>query len=129
VAVVLGFDNASTGRAASQRPNLIGNPILSNPTRLRWFNTAAFAIPQPLTFGNAGRNLFRGPGLKNFETAVMKNFALAEKKNLQFRTEFFNAFNLVNFGTPNATFSSQDFGVILSARASRSIQLSLKLSF
>jgi hypothetical protein len=43
----------------------------------------------------------------------MKNFPLAEKKNLQFRTEFFNAFNLVNFGTPNATFGSQDFGVIL----------------
>jgi len=129
VAVVLGFDNASTGRATSQRPDLVGNPNLSNPTRLRWFNTSAFARPQPLQFGNAGRNLFRGPDLKNFDTAVMKNFALAEKKNLQFRTEFFNAFNLVNFGTPNPTFSSQDFGVILSARASRSIQFSLKLSF
>jgi hypothetical protein len=129
VAVVLGFDNASTGRATSQRPDLVGNPNLSDPTRLRWFNTSAFALPQPLKFGNAGRNLFRGPGLKNFDTAVMKNFALAEKKNLQFRTEFFNAFNLVNFGAPNPTFNSQDFGVILSARASRSIQLSLKLGF
>lgn len=129
VAVVLGFDNASTGRAAAQRPNVVGNPILENPTRLRWFNTAAFARPDPLKFGNAGRNLFRGPGLKNFDMALMKNFPWGEKKNLQFRTEFFNAFNLVNFGSPNGNFSSQDFGVILNARASRSIQFSLKLSF
>lgn len=129
VAVVLGFDNASTGRGSSQRPNLVGDPNSGGHTRLRWFNTAAFASPQPLQFGNAGRSLFRGPGLTSYDTALMKNFPFAEKKNIQFRTEFFNAFNLVNFGSPNATFSSQDFGVILSARASRSIQFSLKLSF
>jgi len=129
VAVVLGFDNASLGSAGGQRPDLVGNPILDNPTRLRWFNTSAFARPAPLKFGNAGRNLFRGPGLKNYDTALMKNFPLHEQKTLQFRAEFFNAFNLVNFGAPNATFSSQDFGVILSARPSRSIQFSLKLSF
>jgi hypothetical protein len=129
VAVTLGFDNASLGSAGGQRPDLVGDPVLSDPTRLRWFNTSAFARPAQLKFGNAGRNLFRGPGLKNYDTALMKNFVLHEQKTLQFRTEFFNAFNLVNFGQPNANFSSQDFGVILSARASRSIQFSLKLSF
>jgi hypothetical protein len=129
VAVVLGFDNASLGRAGGQRPNLVGNPVLDDPSRTRWFNTAAFARPEILQFGNAGRNILRGPGLKNYDTALMKNFPFLENKNIQFRAEFFNAFNLVNFGTPNATFSSQDFGVILSARASRSIQFSLKLSF
>ena len=108
---------------------MAGNPILSDRTRLRWFNTSAFGRPEQLKFGNAGRNLFRGPGLKNYDTALAKNFPFQEKRNLQFRAEFFNAFNVVNFGSPNSTFSSQDFGVILSARASRSIQFSLKLSF
>jgi Carboxypeptidase regulatory-like domain len=129
VAVTLGFDNASLGAAGGQRPDLVGDPILSDPTRLRWFNTAAFARPEQFKFGNAGRNLFRGPSLKNFDTALMKNFILHEQKTLQFRAEAFNALNLVNFGQPVSNFSSQDFGVILSARASRSIQLSLKLSF
>jgi hypothetical protein len=129
VAVTLGFDNASLGSAGGQRPDLVGDPVLSDPTRLRWFNTSAFARPAQLKFGNAGRNLFRGPDLTNYDTALMKNFVLREQTTLQFRAEFFNAFNLVNFGQPNANFSSQDFGVILSARASRSIQFSLKLSF
>jgi hypothetical protein len=117
------------GSAGGQRPDLVGDPVLSDPTRLRWFNTSAFARPAQLKFGNAGRNLFRGPDLTNYDTALMKNFVLREQTTLQFRAEFFNAFNLVNFGQPNANFSSQDFGVILSARASRSIQFSLKLSF
>ena len=129
VAVTLGFDNASLGSTGGQRPDLVGNPVSGDPTRLRWFNTSAFARPAQFKFGNAGRNLLRGPDLKNYDTALMKNFILHEQKTLQFRTEFFNAFNLVNFGQPNANFSSQDFGVILSARASRSIQMSLKLSF
>jgi hypothetical protein len=129
VAVTLGFDNASLGATGGQRPNLVANPVLSDRTRLRWFNTAAFARPDQFTFGNAGRNLLRGPALKNYDTAIMKNFVLHELKTLQFRAEMFNALNIVNFGQPTANFSSQDFGVILSARASRSIQMSLKFSF
>ena len=50
--------------------------------------------------------------MTNYDTGLMKNFPLAENRNLQFRTEFFNAFNLVSFGSPNGTLSSQDFGVI-----------------
>lgn len=125
----LGFDNASLGRAGGQRPDVIGDPILSNPTRLRYFNTAAFAAPQQFRFGNAGRNLIRGPGLNNYDTALVKDIPFLERKNLQFRAEFFNAFNLVNFGSPDAVFNSQTFGVITTARPSRSIQFSLKLSF
>jgi hypothetical protein len=129
VNVALGFDNASTGTAGGQRPNLVGNPYLSNQSRLRWFNTAAFAAPAPMTFGNAGRNILRGPALRNYDTAVMKNFVISEHKRLQFRTEFFNAFNIVNFNNPNGTFNSPNFGIITAARPSRSIQFSLKLLF
>ncbi|MBM3736426.1 MAG: TonB-dependent receptor [Acidobacteria bacterium] len=131
VNVSLGFDNASLGRAGGQRPNVSGSPLLSGSerTRLRWFNTRAFSAPAQLRFGNAGRNLFRGPMTKNYDTSIAKNFPIGERRSLQFRAELFNAFNAVNFGAPVSSFSSQDFGVILSARASRSVQFSLKLAF
>ncbi|HUQ92499.1 MAG TPA: TonB-dependent receptor [Bryobacteraceae bacterium] len=129
VNVTLGFDNAGIGRTGGQRPNLIGAPALENRTRLRWFNTAAFGRPAQFAFGNTGRNILRGPALKNFDIAAVKNIPIHEQKSLQFRAEFFNALNMVNFANPVANFSSQDFGVILSARASRSIQMSLKFKF
>jgi hypothetical protein len=125
----LGYDNASLGASGGQRPNLIGDPVAADPTRLHWFNTAAFAAPAQFTFGNAGRNILRGPGQTNYDTSIMKNFPVGERRNVQFRTEFFNAFNLVNFDNPNTTFNSSSFGVITSAKASRSIQFSLKLMF
>jgi hypothetical protein len=126
--VTLGFDNANNG-GSSQRPDLVGNPVLSNPTRLRWFNTAAFAQPLPFTYGNAGRNILRGPGLKNWDMAIAKNMPFGETRNLQFRAEFFNTFNFVNFGFPDANFSSKTFGLITSAGSPRSIQLTLRLAF
>jgi hypothetical protein len=129
VNVVFGFYNASTGTAGGQWPNLVGNPYISNQTRLRRFNTAAFAAPAPLTFGNAGRNILRGPALRNYDTAVRKNSVISEHRRLRFRTEFFNAFNVVNFNNPNGTFNSPNFRIITAAKPSRSIPFSLKLLF
>ena len=126
--VTLGFDNANNG-GSSQRPNLVADPTLSNPTRMRWFNTAAFGQPAPFTYGNAGRNILRGPGLKNWDMALAKNFPFGEKRSLQFRGEFFNTCNFVNFGLPDGNFSSQSFGLISSAGNARSIQFTLRLAF
>src|SRR6185312_3145523 len=114
--VLLGFDNASLGRSGGQRPNLIGNPVMQNPTRLEWFNTGAFAQPAQYAFGNAGRNILRGPGIVNYDTALQKNFPIKETLRLQFRAEFFNAPNVVNFNNPNTTFNSPSFGMITGAR-------------
>ena len=75
------------------------------------------------------RNALKADPFGRVDILLGKDFRLTERVGIEFRTEFFNAFNLVNFGTPNGTLSSQDFGVILSARPSRSIQFSLKLSF
>ena len=62
---LLQTDNSNTGntgqQAGSDRPNLIGNLALPNPSASEWFNTAAFAIPAPITFGSAGRNIFDRP--------------------------------------------------------------------
>jgi hypothetical protein len=131
VNVLLGFDNASTGYATAQRPNLVqGAPLTpANQTRVSWINPGAFVRPAPFQFGNAGRNLIRAPATHNWDISMVKNFPFRESKNVQFRAEFFNAFNFVNFGAPVANLSSKDFGTILSARPARIIQFGLKLSF
>ena len=134
VALLSEIDNSGTGRSilgfgANDRPNLVANPELSNPTTLQWFNTAAFAFPAPGTFGNAGRNILDGPGFQNVNASLVKNTALTERVNLQFRAEAFNLFNHPNFNLPDNFLGSPTFGRISSARDPRHIQFGLKLLF
>jgi hypothetical protein len=77
-------------------------------------------------YGNGGRGLISGPATANTDLAALKDFALRETWKLQFRGEFFNALNQVNFGNPNQTVSSAAFGKITSAASGRVIQLALK---
>ncbi len=134
VALLSEIDNSGTGRSilgfgANDRPNLVANPELSNPTTLQWFNTAAFAFPAPGTFGNAGRNILDGPGFQNVNLSLVKNTHFAERVNLQFRAEAFNLFNHPNFNLPDNFLGSPTFGRITSARDPRHIQFGLKLLF
>lgn len=134
VALLSEIDNSGTGRSIlgfgnNDRPNLIANPELSNPTTDRWFNTGAFAFPAPGNFGNAGRNILNGPGYQNFNASLVKNTALTEDVNLQFRVETFNFFNHPNFNLPDNFLGSPTFGRISSARDPRHIQFGLKLLF
>jgi hypothetical protein len=115
------------------RPNLVGNPELPEDQRTvaRWFNTDAFAAfsPAPQAFGNAGIGIMRGPGMANFDFTLAKNFRVADRRSVQFRTEFFNAFNHANFGPPNIMRDSSGFGQILTAANARIIQFGLKFYF
>ncbi len=134
VALLSEIDNSGTGRSilgfgANDRPNVVGNPELSNPSTLQWFNTAAFAFPAPGTFGNAGRNILDGPGFQNVNVSLVKNTHFAERVNLQFRAEAFNFFNHPNFNLPDNFLGSPTFGRISSARDPRHIQFGLKLLF
>ena len=134
VALLSEIDNSGTGRSilgfgANDRPNLIGNPELSNPTTDQWFNTAAFAFSAPGTFGNAGRNILEGPGFQNINMSLLKNTRFNERFNLQFRAEAFNLFNHPNFNLPDNFLGSPTFGRITSARDPRHIQFGLKLLF
>jgi len=125
--VTIPGDTAGTGDL-SQRPNVVGVA-----TRLKeiteWFNTAAFASPALGTFGNAGRSLVRGPGINNWDLALSKQTALAERLALQFRAEFFNAFNHTQFSAVNTQLGSLTFGRITGALDPRIIQLGMRLSF
>jgi hypothetical protein len=65
----------------------------------------------------------------NWDFSAFKNFAITESKKVQFRAEFFNLFNQVNFSNPNAVLTSPSFGRILGAGSPRIVQFSLKFLF
>jgi len=124
-------DPANTGRS-NERPNLIG-VATSNCGRGHLANcisgASAFAIPV-FSYGNFGRNVLYGPGLYNIDFSAFKNFRMAERLNLQFRSEFFNLFNTPALSNPNSTYGATNFGTITSTkRDNRQIQFALKLQF
>ena len=80
-------------------------------------------------FGNAGRNIVRGPGLANFDVSVFKSFRWTEARQLQFRVECFNVANHANFGIPVTDLASANFGRILDAGSPRLLQFGLKFLF
>jgi hypothetical protein len=90
---------------------------------------SAFALPALGTFGNMAKGTLRGPGLFNWDMGVFKRFPIRERWSLQFRAEFFNAFNRVNLNNPVSSVSAGGFGSINSARDPRIGQLALKLLF
>jgi hypothetical protein len=134
VALLSDIDNSNTGRSnlgfgANDRPNVVADPRLSNPTPDRWFNTSAFAFPPFGTFGDAGRNILDGPGYQNVNASLVKNTQLGESVRLQLRAEAFNLFNHPNFNLPDNFLGSPTFGRILSAQSPRHLQFGVKLLF
>ncbi len=83
---------------------------------------AAFANPAAYTFGNAGKNILRGPGLFDLDFALQKRFAMPmEGHSLILRMETTNVFNHPSWGTPAANFSASNFGIIQSTQNSMRI--------
>jgi hypothetical protein len=140
------------GAGGGDRPDQIAAPDFSTSRKIRedYFgrgaaNPSSFSIPIGVPngtgpnqgrFGTLGRSTFRGPGLHNFDFALIKDTTLgsrrggAEPVTLEFRAELFNAFNLVSFGLPVNILRGSGFGVINRTSApSRQIQFSLKLLF
>jgi hypothetical protein len=97
---------APTGNSGTLRPNLVPGVSLTPPggrTVADWVNPAAFSLPAPGTYGDAPRDLFRGPGTWQVDTGLAKTFPLAERTRMEFRAEFFNVFNHPQLGPPNVT--------------------------
>ena len=112
------------------RPNVLHDWHLASGQSLQhWFETTAFALNAPFTYGNAGRNLLRGPRQTNLDFAIYKGFRITERLRLQFRAEAFNATNTPAFGAPNAQVGAPAFGVISSAGTPRNLQAGLKAIF
>jgi hypothetical protein len=95
-----------------------------------WFNTSAFAVGPRGTFGNAGRNILRGPAYTSIDISLGRRFALTEKVSLQAEAQAFNCANRANFDLPER-FADEPatFGRIGSAKAPRQIQFSLRLIY
>ena len=115
------------------RPNVIGNGELPSDQRsiAEWFNTAAFVTPSPAAYGDAGRNILRGPGGTNLDMGLSRSFQWGgmETRRLQIRSEFFNALNHTNFGLPVHSTDSPALGTITSAAPARVIQIGARLEF
>lgn len=117
------------------RPNSTGKSALlqGDPqSRLnRYFDTSAFTVPDPFTFGNVSRTLpdVRAPSRVNYDLALSKSFPVREPVSLMFRAEAFNLTNTPYFLSPGLGLGTGTFGVISSALGERQVQFSLKLQF
>ena len=135
--VTNGNVDANLDGNTNDRAQLIGDPHIANPTAQMWFNTAAFVQNKAVTGapvdGNAPRNLLDGPGYRDVDLAISRDFSLSERFKLRFRAEGTNIFNNVNLGQPGASVpsgtTSTTFGVITSAGPMRRLQFGLRLSF
>ncbi len=128
--------NASGAFAGTQRPNWSGvDATKQGPISNRleqYFDTSAFIINAPFTFGNAPRLMpnLRAPGMANLDLSLFKVVKLRERLRLQVRGEAFNALNRVQFNTPNTNINSSAFGRISSqANSPRDVQIALKILF
>jgi hypothetical protein len=134
--IVTGADN-SFSSAGIDRADFTGTDLsqakfsgLSHSQMVnQFFKTSLFAFNAVGTFGNSGRNILHGPRFFNTNLGVLKTTNITERVKLQFRTEFFNVFNNVNFNNPGSTVGTPGFGKITSARDPRILQLMLKLMF
>ena len=150
--VYSGVQQTAAGSNGTDRPNQIAKPHLSTARRVRedYFgqganNAAFFSIPIHLAggtgpnqgyFGTLGRDSFRGPAYYDFDFSLIKDTAVGTRAaggelfDVQFRSEFFNLFNIVNMGLPANTIKGSGFGEISrTAGSSRQIQFSVKLLF
>ncbi len=128
---LLGTGNISTIIPnADNRPNISGS--VSYPkTAGQWFSKSNFSPTVAGTWGNLPFNSIRGPGRQNWNLALFKSFLFSEARGsrLEFRAEFFNAFNHTEFNNVSNSFTNGDFGAVTSTHDPREIQLGLKLYF
>lgn len=150
--VYSGVQQTGAGSNGADRPDQIAKPHLSTARKVRedYFgrganNASFFSIPINLPngtgpnkgrFGTLGRDTFRGPAFYNYDFALIKDTPFGKRKggselvDVQFRSEFFNLFNIVTMGLPANTLEGSGFGVISkTAGNSRQIQFSLKLIY
>jgi hypothetical protein len=135
--VISGVDNSFTGtnhdradfKGTSLSQAILGDRPHAEMTN-SYFNTSLFALNAVGTFGNAGKGILQGPGFFDTDLGAIKGTHITERTTVEFRAEFFNSFNNVNFDFPGATVSSAtSFGKITAAMNPRILQFALKFMF
>jgi len=130
--VISGVDNSGSF-TGNDLADVIATPYYTTSSQgdkiKKWFSTEAFRTNALGTYGTSGRNILRGPGRFNMDLTAAKNFAIHEHVKLQFRAEFFNAFNHTPLNNPDTSVTSASFGQIVSAGDPRVIQMALRIGF
>jgi hypothetical protein len=138
---VTAADNSQTGGSHAAYANCSGDPFagatsdrgqVANPNSAAHFISASgFSKPTTGTFGSCRPRMFHGPGGRNVDLSVFKQFPLGDVRKIELRFEAFNAFNHANFGNPSASVSNvATFGKITSVvNDARQIQLAGKFYF
>ena len=126
-------NTVNTGERTTIYPDLVGPDHGNLPESARavqrFFDVGAFQAPAPLQYGTAGRNILIGDGIANVDLSVLRHFKVAERRDLQFRMELFNAFNHPTFGFPAASVGLATAGRVTTASTARQIQFGLKFVY
>ncbi len=124
--------NMQVSTVVTHRPNISGDIYASDPSAAQWFNLANITVPTDISqpFGNAPRNVARGPALYSMDLGIHKDLSLGGSRRVQMRVEAFNVLNKTNLSSPNSSRSNAAFGTITSlAIAPRQVQLGIKVDF
>jgi len=113
-----------------ERLNLVGSPYPSKKSPAQWINQASFALPDPFTFGDLGRDSLRSDSYKNVDLGIAREFPFTERWRLEFRFDMFNAFNTPVWNIPVTNVDNPNFGVVTSTyNTARQLQFAFKLYF
>ena len=131
---MLGAFNANVDKPnyANDGTALYGNRNPRNKEGAPYFNPGYYTTEQLGQVGNAMRRSFSGPGINNFDMALLKSIAITEPARLEFRAEAFNVFNPTQFTNPSGNINNGGlggFGYVTGARDPRIMQVALKLLF
>ena len=132
--VITSGDPENIGSVSEERVNVTGNPNRGTGihTSTQWFNTSAFSLPAPYTYGNEKVNTLNSNWRRNLDLSLFRQFhlGLGEKRYFEFRAETFNIFNNVVFNVPNTDISGTNFGAVTSQLNSpRQLQMGLKFNY
>lgn len=128
--VLAAASDVARGTNGTLRADYVGGDVaLDQPTALRFFNTAAFAVPAAGAFGTAGRNTIVGPAQTQLDASLGRDVRLAGTQVLSLRLEATNVFNSVRFGAIDAAVNSPTFGEVISIRPMRTLQFNARYRF
>lgn len=123
-------NSASLNSTIGLRPDITGNPRVSDPNRFRWFNPSAFSVPALYVYGDSGRNIIMGPRFSSADLSLQKSFAFNERVHLSLKWDAFNALNHENLANPNASVDTSTAGQITGiVDFRRRMQIGAQLTF
>ena len=128
--VLSAASDVAKGTNGTLRADYNGEPIaVADPNIDRFFNTAAFTLPEVGTFGDASRNMIIGPGSKQLNATFARDLQLARNRTISVQLNATNLLNLVNYQAIDSVVNSPTFGQIISVRPMRSVQLNLRFRY